>query len=109
MTMAWKDDAAAALDASYEVFGEPALWPFTAATAVTVIRDAGETDVVVGGPRVTADTMVLLVRRAEVASPARGQLVKVGEVTYRIVAEPQAHDDLQLEWACEAAPNRPVT
>ena len=102
----WAAASELLLDTAYQTFGEPALWPPTALVPVTVIRDAGETDVALGGPRVTADTLVLLVRKAEVASPAKGDHVSLGGLIFRVIAEPQTHDDQRREWSCEVAPLR---
>ena len=56
-----------------------------------------------GDSRVMLPTMLIDVRRSQVAAPASGDTVEMDSETFEIIATPVI-DSLRLVWTCEAAP-----
>ena len=102
------DAFAAATDA---LFADPniatdAIWRTGGAGAGTAVRVvARRPDQVVGfgDSRALLPTMLIDVRRSEVAEPASGDTVEIDGDLFEIIATPIA-DSLGLVWTCEAAP-----
>jgi hypothetical protein len=57
-----------------------------------------------GDSRAILPTMLIEVRRAEVASPAVGDVVTIEGDSFEIIAAPTL-DSLRLVWTCESAPS----
>jgi hypothetical protein len=86
--------------------GSDALWRTGVAgdgAAVRVIRKRPDQVVGFGDSRAILPTMLIDVRRSEVAEPASGDTVEIDGETFAIIAPPVA-DNLRLVWTCEAAP-----
>lgn len=65
---------------------------------VRVIRFSPDMDVVFGdGTRIIEGTNVLLIRRSEVAQPAKGDLVAIGAVRFRLQGNAML-DGERLNW-----------
>lgn len=56
-----------------------------------------------GDSRVMLPTMLVDVRRSQVAAPASGDTVEMDSETFEVIATPVI-DSLRLVWTCEAAP-----
>jgi hypothetical protein len=99
---------ASAIDA---LFGDPhiarhALWRAGGSgEGVTVRVVTRQPDQVAGfgDSRAILPTMLIDVRRSEVAKPATGDTVEIDGEPFAIIAPPVA-DNLRLVWTCEAAP-----
>ena len=55
-----------------------------------------------GDSRVMLPTMLVDVRRSQVAAPASGDTLEMDSETFEVIATP-AIDSLRLVWTCEAA------
>jgi hypothetical protein len=55
-----------------------------------------------GDSRVMLPTLLLDVRRSQIAAPASGDTVEIDAETFEIIATPVI-DSLRLVWTCEAA------
>jgi len=98
----------AAIDAIFRDanVAEDALWRadgMGGGTAVRVIRKSPDEVVGFGDSRVVLPTVLIDVRRSEVAEPASGDTVEIDSETFEIIAAPTL-DSLRLVWTCEAAP-----
>ncbi len=99
------DRRARLLDAVYASYGEDAAWtPGDGLSPVRVKREEAEADLQLGQSRVRVGTIILRVRKAEVAAPAKGDLVDIVDTLerFKIVARPEL-ERFGLEWICEAA------
>ncbi|MGE5509675.1 MAG: hypothetical protein ACM31O_00325 [Bacteroidota bacterium] len=102
------DAFAAATDA---LFADPniatdAIWRTGGAGAGTAVRVvARRPDQVVGfgDSRAVLPTLLIDVRRSEVAEPASGDTVEFGGDLFEVIAAPII-DSVRLVWTCEAAP-----
>ena len=97
---------AAALDVLFADpnIGEDALWkPGGAGSGVPVRVIRKSPDVVerFGDTSIVLPTNILDVRKADVASPAEGDLIEIGTVTLKVIGTPVI-DQLGLVWTCEA-------
>ena len=97
---------AAAIDA---IFSDPnigvaAIWkpggtpPGVAARVIRKSPDATES---FGRTSVVLPTLVLDVRKSDVASPQDGDVVEIASESFRVVGEPMI-DSLGFVWSCEA-------
>ena len=99
---------AAALDTLFADpnLGETALWRAGGAgdgVSVRVITRQPDQVVGFGDSRAVLPTILIEVRRSQVANPASGDTVEVAGETLEIIARPTI-DSLLLVWSCEAAP-----
>lgn len=97
----------AAIDAIFadRNVGEDALWRSGGAgvgVAVRVVRRSPDAVVGFGDSRAVLPSVLIDVRRSDVAAPAAGDIVEVAGDTFEIIATPVA-DSLGLVWTCEAA------
>lgn len=97
----------AAIDALFADphLSETALWKAGGAgpgVAVTVIRKAADAGDSFGDTRVVLPTVILDVRKADVAAPGEGDLVETGSSIFKVIGTPII-DRLDLVWTCEAA------
>jgi len=84
--------------------GEDAIWKAGgtgSGAAVRVIRKSPDVTERFGETPIVLPTNILDVRKAEVASPAEGDLVEIGAGTFKVVGTPMI-DQLGLIWTCEA-------
>lgn len=82
-----------------------AIWrPGGAGAGITARVITRRPDQVVGfgDSRAILPTMLVDVRRSEVAAPTSGDTVEIDGETFEIIATPTA-DGLKLVWSCEAA------
>jgi hypothetical protein len=98
---------AAAIDAIFRDanVAEDALWRaggMGAGIAVRVIRKSPDAVAGFGDSRAVLPTVMIDVRRSEVAEPASGDTVEIDSETFEIIAAPTL-DSLRLVWTCEAA------
>lgn len=101
------DAFAAATDA---LFGDPniagdAIWRaggVGAGTAVRVVIRRPDQVAGFGDSRAIVPTMLIEVRRSEVAKPANGDTVEIDGETFEVISAP-VRDSLGLMWTCEAA------
>ena len=69
---------------------------------IRVIREQPSRDY--GGlERIVADTNIIVIRRTDVAAPARGDLVQIGSEALRLNAAPML-DVEGISWSCPAEP-----
>lgn len=102
------DAFTAAIDA---LFVDPniardALWRpggIGAGTVVRVVSKRPDQAANFGDSRVMLPTMLIDVRRSQIAAPASGDTVEIDAETFEIIATPVI-DSLRLVWTCEAAP-----
>jgi hypothetical protein len=102
------DPFAAATDA---LFADPnvardAIWRAGNAGAGTVVRVVTRRpDQVIGfgDSRAVLPTLLIDVRRSEVAEPASGDTVEIDGDLFEVIAAPII-DSVRLVWTCEAAP-----
>lgn len=73
-----------------------------AGAAVRVITKRPDQITGFGDSRAILPTMLIEVRRSEVAAPAAGDTVEIDGETFAVIATPLI-DSLGLIWACEAA------
>jgi hypothetical protein len=97
----------AAIDAIFRDgnVAENALWRaggVGGGTAVRVIRKSPDEVVGFGDSRAVLPTVMIDVRRSDVAEPASGDTVEIDSELFEIVAAPTL-DSLRLVWTCEAA------
>jgi hypothetical protein len=97
---------AAALDVLFADpnIGEDALWKaggVGSGVPVRVIRKSPDVVVRFGDTSIVLPTNIVDVRKAEVASPAEGDLVEIGTVILKVMGAPVI-DQLGLVWTCEA-------
>lgn len=71
--------------------------------SVRVITRQPDQVVGFGDSRAVLPTILIEVRRSQVANPASGDTVEVAGETLEIIARPTI-DSLLLVWSCEAAP-----
>ena len=72
-------------------------------TTVRVITRRPDQVVAFGESRAVLPTLLVEVRRSEVAEPASGDTVEIEGEFFEIIAAPTT-DSVRLVWACEAAP-----
>jgi hypothetical protein len=92
------------------LFGDPniatdAVWRaggVGAATAVRVVTRRPDQVVGFGDSRAVLPTLLVEVRRSEVAEPASGDTVEIEGELFEIIAAPTT-DSVRLVWTCEAA------
>jgi len=92
----------------YVSYGEAAIWTPAAGgppIPVTIRRRGEEVDAPMGGSSALVWQDFIRVRRLELAAPARGDRVAIGEETLKIIAEPR-QAKAGGEWVCEYAPVR---
>jgi hypothetical protein len=102
------DAFAAATDA---LFADPniamdAVWRADGAgagTAVRVVTRRPDQVTGFGDSRAVLPTLLIDVRRSEVAEPASGDTVEIGGDLFEVIAVPII-DSVRLVWTCEAAP-----
>jgi hypothetical protein len=83
---------------------EDAIWRAGGAgdgTAVRVIRKSPDEVVGFGSGRAVMATVLIDVRVSEIAAPAAGDTVAIGDASFDIVGTP-VRDSLGLVWTCEA-------
>lgn len=73
-----------------------------AGTVVRIITKRPDQAANFGDSRVMLPTMLVEVRRSQVAAPASGDTVEMDSETFEVIATP-AIDSLRLVWTCEAA------
>lgn len=86
--------------------GRDAVWRAGGAgdgSAVRVIRKRPDQVVGFGDSRAIMPTVLIDVRRAEVANPASGDTLEIEGETFAVIAAPTI-DTEHLVWTCEAAP-----
>ena len=98
----------AAIDAIFRDgnVAEDALWRAGGAgdgIVVRVIRKSPDEVVGFGDSRAVLPTVMIDVRRSDVADPAAGDTVEIGTLVFEIIGTPVL-DSLGLVWSCEAAP-----
>lgn len=98
----------AAIDAIFRDanVAEDALWRAGGVgdgTTVRVVRKSPDEVVGFGDSRAVLPTLLIDVRRSDVADPAAGDTVEIGTVVFEIIGTPVL-DSLGLVWTCEAAP-----
>jgi hypothetical protein len=84
--------------------GEDALWKADgvgAGVAVRVIRKSPDSGESFGDTRVVLPTVMMDVRKADVAEPGEGDLVEAGSSAFKVIGTPTI-DLLHLIWTCEA-------
>lgn len=84
----------------------PAIWRAGGVgpgTMVRIVTRRPDQVVGFGDSRAVLPTMLVDVRRSEVAEPASGDTVEIDGETFEIIAAPTI-DSLRLVWTCEAAP-----
>lgn len=86
-----------ARDARWRTAGEGA------GVVVRVITKRPDQAANFGDSRVMLPTMLVDVRRSQVAAPASGDTVEIDSETFEVIATPVI-DSLRLVWTCEAAP-----
>jgi hypothetical protein len=74
-----------------------------AGTSVRVVTRRPDQAVGFGDSRAVLPTLLVNVRRLEVAEPASGDTVEIDGELFEIIAAPNV-DSLRLVWTCEAAP-----
>ena len=74
-----------------------------AGTAVRVVTRRPDQVAGFSDSRAVLPTMLIEVRRSEVAEPASGDTVEIDGETFEVIAAPTV-DSLRLVWTCEAAP-----
>ena len=74
-----------------------------AGTVVRIITKRPDQAANFGDSRVMLPTMLIDVRRSQVAAPASGDAVEIDVEIFEIIATPVI-DSLRLVWTCEAAP-----
>jgi hypothetical protein len=72
-------------------------------TAVRVVTRRPDQVVGFGDSRAVQPTLLIDVRRSEVAEPASGDTVEIDGELFEIIAAPII-DSVRLVWTCEAAP-----
>lgn len=97
---------AAALDVLFADLniGEDAIWKVGGAGSgvpVRVIRKSPDAVERFGDTSIVLPTNILDVRKADVTSPAEGDVVEIGTVTLKVMGTPVI-DPLGLVWTCEA-------
>ena len=100
------DRRARLLDAVYRAYGEASVWtPVGGGVPATpsVRRQIGEQVVRWGDSEAVMGSLILRVRRSELAAPAEGDLVTIAPDTFKVIAEPRL-EPVGQEWLCEAAP-----
>lgn len=100
------DRRARLLDAVYRAYGEASVWtPAGGGVSSTPVvrRQAGDQVVSWGDSQAVMGTLILRVRRSEMAAPGEGDLVAIAPDTFKVIAEPRL-EPIGLEWLCEAAP-----
>jgi hypothetical protein len=93
------------------LFGDPnlgrdAVWRAGGAgdgSAIRVIRKRPDQVVGFGDSRAVMPTVLIDVRRAEVPTPASGDIVEIEGETFAVIAAPTI-DTEYLVWTCEASP-----
>lgn len=98
----------AAIDAIFRDanVAEDALWRAGGAgdgTTVRVVRKSPDEVVGFGDSRAVLPTLLIDVRRSDVADPAGGDTVEIGTGVFEIIGTPVL-DSLGLVWTCEVAP-----
>lgn len=73
-----------------------------AGIAVRVVRRRPDQVVGFGDSRAVLPTLLVDVRRSEVAEPASGDTVEIDGETFEVIAAPII-DSVRLIWTCEAA------
>lgn len=71
--------------------------------AVRVVRKTPDQVVGFGDSRAVLPTVLIDVRRSDLADPLAGDTVEIGTVVLEIIGTPVL-DSLGLVWTCEAAP-----
>jgi len=87
-------------------FATDAIWRAGGAgagTAVRVVTRQPDQVAGFGDSRAVLPTLLIDVRRSEVAEPASGDTVEIDGAAFEIIAAPTI-DSLRLVWTCEAAP-----
>ena len=74
-----------------------------AGTVVRIISKRPDQVANFGDSRVMLPTMLIDVRRSQIAAPASGDTVEIDAETFEVIATPVI-DSLRLVWTCEAAP-----
>lgn len=74
-----------------------------AGTVVRIISKRPDQAANFGDSRVMLPTMLIDVRRSQIAAPASGDTVEIDAETFEVIATPVI-DSLRLVWTCEAAP-----
>lgn len=72
-------------------------------TAVRVVTRGPDQVIGFGDSRAVLPTLLIDVRRSEVAEPASGDTVEIDGETFEVISSPTI-DSLRLVWTCEAAP-----
>jgi hypothetical protein len=98
---------AAAIDAIFRDanVAEDAFWRaggVGVGTAVRVIRKSPDEVVRFGDSRAVLPTLLIDVRRSQVAEPAAGDTVEIDGELFEIIAAPTL-DSFRMVWTCEAA------
>lgn len=98
-----------AVDSVFETFGVEALYlppspPGGAALPiVAVLRREDSERVMPSGAVALVAGLAVEVRASELAAPARGGVVRIGAVDYRVESDPECRDPDRLVWTLRAA------
>ncbi len=86
-------------DTVFAYKGQAGVW---AGTAASIITNNPDEDISFGHAKLVAESMVLKVRRSDVATAAKGDAVTVGDMTYIVTDTPKFDDRYRLVWVAMA-------